>query len=340
MAVTFTQTNTAAVSAAIAAHCSGNSNNGDTESNQASDGGSVGSTERTVTFDNNAADLNSVWMEIIYIDDYDGASGNWTTNLNVTSSNHQITLDEIHICHLDSSHGAKNTLGSLTGIGAGLGSTGVQSHVVNQGSNVTIAAGDVIVVIYAFDNGQNMANSIGYTPDDDVVGPGTILIHALDAEEALTFGQSDATLSGLGALVGTKQVTFAQAATLGGKGTLAGTKQILFDDAADLLQSNAIAASEVLTFAETALLGGKVPIDAIEALTIGIAANLDIGAPFEISLSSNIASGGEATTDRLTGGATHGGGRITDDQNPSNAVDLGDNESGEFAFVIDRKSVV
>ncbi len=55
---------------------------------------------------------------------------------------------------------------------------------------------------------------------------------------------------------------------------------------------------------------------------------------FEITLSANIASGGENTTDRLTGGGTHGGGRIQDDKNPADTVDLGANESGEWAWVI------
>jgi hypothetical protein len=56
--------------------------------------------------------------------------------------------------------------------------------------------------------------------------------------------------------------------------------------------------------------------------------------PFEIVLSANVPTGGIATTDRLTGGNTHGGGRLTDDSNPDDAVDLGNNESGEWAFVL------
>lgn len=174
MATSFTQTNTAANGSAIAAHCSGNSDNtGDTESNTAQVGGSAGS-ERTVTMDSDAADLNAVWMEVVNIDDYDGASGNWTWRINVTTANMQVTLDEVHICHVDSGYSAKNTLGSATGLGLALTSTGVQSATINQASGVTIAAGDKIIVIYAFDNGQSMAQAFGYTPDQIITGPGTI----------------------------------------------------------------------------------------------------------------------------------------------------------------------
>lgn len=172
MTTNFQQTDTAA--GATNDQCSGNTSSSDTDSNQCAVGGSVGSVEQTHTPDNLAADLNGIWMEVINIDDYDGASGNWTTRLNVTTANHQITLDEIHICHVDSGYTAKNTLGSLTAIGASLSSTGVQEHVVNQGSGITIAAGDLIIIIYAFDNAQAMPQAIGYTPDQITIGPGTI----------------------------------------------------------------------------------------------------------------------------------------------------------------------
>ena len=118
MAVSFQQTNTNANGSAIAALCSGNSNSSDTDSNQAEDGGSAGSTERIHQPDNLAADLNGVWMEIINIDDYDGASGTWVTRLNITTGNHQITLDEVHICRVNSSYVNQETLGSSVGIGA------------------------------------------------------------------------------------------------------------------------------------------------------------------------------------------------------------------------------
>jgi hypothetical protein len=121
MATSFQQTDTTANASAIAALCSGNSNNTDTESNTCAEGGSAGSTERTVTLDSSAADLNAVWMEITGIDNYDGASGDWTIRLNVTTANHQCTIDEIHICRVNSSYVNQETLASSTAIGRTLG---------------------------------------------------------------------------------------------------------------------------------------------------------------------------------------------------------------------------
>jgi len=172
MPTSFQQTDAAA--GATNVQCSGNSNNTDKESNRAQQGGSAGVTARTVTVDASAADLNGVWMEIVNIDAYDGAAGNWTWRINVTTGNVKITLDEVHICHVDSTYGAKNTLGSSVGIGTTINPAGVYSGTVNQASPVTIAAGDMIIVIYAFDNSQIMTNDFAYTPDQIITGPGAI----------------------------------------------------------------------------------------------------------------------------------------------------------------------
>jgi len=62
--------------------------------------------------------------------------------------------------------------------------------------------------------------------------------------------------------------------------------------------------------------------------------------PFKVGIctsnrnTTSIGTGGENTTDRLTGGGTHGGGRIRDDANLTNTIDLATNESGEWAWVI------
>lgn len=175
MTTDFQQTNVDANSSALVALCSGNSNSSDKDSNQAEEGGTPGSTERTHSPDISAADLNGVWMEIINIDDYDGASGTWITRLSVTTGNHQLTLDEIHICRVNSSYVNQETLGSLVAIGDNLSSASVRTHNVTQSSSTTVVAGDKIIVIYAFDNAQSMPQSFGYTPDQITQGPGTIV---------------------------------------------------------------------------------------------------------------------------------------------------------------------
>lgn len=174
MATSFQQTDTAA--GATNVQCSGNTNNtGDTESNQAQDGGTAGVTELTITMDANAADLNAVWMEIVNIDNYDGASGTWTWRINCTTGNNSIVLTEVHICHVSSAYAAKNTLGSDTTLGTKTGD-GNLSGTITQSGSVTIDPGDLIIVIYAFDNntGGSMTGDFGYTPNQIISAPGTI----------------------------------------------------------------------------------------------------------------------------------------------------------------------
>lgn len=177
MVANFQETDAAAAGGAIADHCSGNtSNTGDTESNQADVGGSAGSTPRTVTADGSAADLNAIWMELgnaVDIDAYDGGAGNWTIRINITTSNHQISLDEIHICRVNSGYVNQETLGSLTGIGENWGSTGTMVHTVNQGSGTTITAGDKIIIIFAIDNANAMTQDFAYTPSVIIDAPGS-----------------------------------------------------------------------------------------------------------------------------------------------------------------------
>lgn len=173
MATNFQQTDAAA--GATNVQCSGNSQNTDKESNQAQFAGTAGSTPRTLTVNASAADLNGVWMEIINLNNYDGASGTWTWRINITTGNHQITLDEVHICHVDSSYAAKNTLGSAVGLGLNLGSTGVQSGNITQSSSVTVATGDMVIIIFAFDNANSMNQDIAYTPDSLIASPWTFV---------------------------------------------------------------------------------------------------------------------------------------------------------------------
>ena len=173
MAVAFQQTD-ATSACALDAYCSGNSDNADEESNQAQVGGTPGTTARTIDADISAADLNAVWMEIINIDDYDGASGNWTVRLNITTANHQLSVDEIHICRINSSCTNQETLASSTAIARALGTAQEESFTVNQSAGTTITAGDKIMVIFAIDNAQSMPQAFGYTPDSIITGPGTI----------------------------------------------------------------------------------------------------------------------------------------------------------------------
>ncbi|MHA1951132.1 MAG: hypothetical protein ACW99G_23075 [Candidatus Thorarchaeota archaeon] len=177
MAETLQQTDTVATAGDCSSGvlCSGNSNNTDfnSGSNQAEKGGTAGSTGRVITMDVSAIDLNAVWMECIMPSGYDGATGDWTINLNISAGNHQISLDEIHVCRVNSSCTNQESLASSVGIGQNLQNTGDFGFTVTQSSTSAFAAGDKSVVIFAFDNAQAMTQAITYVPSLTIVAPGT-----------------------------------------------------------------------------------------------------------------------------------------------------------------------
>ena len=151
MTISLVQTDgTAAAGCVDDVLCSGNSNNtGDTESNQASESGTPGTTPRTITLDVSAADLNCIWMECAIPDGASGA-GVWTIPIRISTGNHQVVLDEIHVCKVDSSCNNISSLGSLTGIGDNIASAATYSNDVTC-SSTTFSAGQKVVIIFAFD---------------------------------------------------------------------------------------------------------------------------------------------------------------------------------------------
>jgi hypothetical protein len=171
MSMDFQQTDDAAACAA-AARCSGAGVNGDTDFNKAATvGGSAGVSEVTVTVDVSAADLACAWVECIVPAGATWGAGNWTVRLNVATGNHQITLDAIYICRVNSSCTSQATIGSLTAINANLASAGVQTHTVS-GSAQSPSAGDKVIIIFLFDNAQAMTQDIGLTPDQIITAAG------------------------------------------------------------------------------------------------------------------------------------------------------------------------
>lgn len=156
-----------------AAFCSGAGVNGDTDmARKALVGGSAGSTEVTVTVDSSAADLACAWFELDVSAGVSWDGGTWTVRLNVTTSNHQVALDAIYICRVNSSCTNQATIGSVTALADNLGSTGVRSHNVT-GSAQSPSAGDKVIVVLLFDNMQAMPQDIGFTPSEIITSPFT-----------------------------------------------------------------------------------------------------------------------------------------------------------------------
>lgn len=80
------------------------------------------------------------------------ASGDYVVTVNVTASNMNLTFNEIHICRLNSGCTNQATVGSLTGIARGLGSTGSQDHTVSGSAQGSATSTDRLVVLLSFTN--------------------------------------------------------------------------------------------------------------------------------------------------------------------------------------------
>jgi hypothetical protein len=101
------------------------------------------------------------------------ASGTYGVTVDVTVANMNLTLDEIHLCRVNSSCAAVSTIGSLTGIARNLGTTGAVTHNVT-GSSDTHGSTDKLMVLLVCTNGamSNQAATLQTTiatPIEDVV---------------------------------------------------------------------------------------------------------------------------------------------------------------------------
>lgn len=161
-----------------AALCSGNTNNTDKARSKAGFGDTGSGTPGTFGVDSSASDLNFVWVELDDLSGYsdDDTTGDWTWRLNVTNGNMQVTLDEVHICHTDSSYTAKTTVtAGQTGLGINLSTAQVYSSTQAQTGalNSFDPDNDKIIVIFAVDNAQAMNQLIDIQFNQNITAPGS-----------------------------------------------------------------------------------------------------------------------------------------------------------------------
>lgn len=167
MSLAYVQSDTVAPAGTIAA-CSGAAVQ-NAVARLAALGGSAGSTQVTSTPRNVRA---SAMMEFTPAADVVWNAGSWSIPWNVTNANANATLEEVHVCRLNSSNVSQATIGSTTGIGTALSSTGVITTNVT-GSAQTPSAGDKVYIVFVFDtNGSPQA--IGWTPDQTITTPFTL----------------------------------------------------------------------------------------------------------------------------------------------------------------------
>lgn len=100
-------------------------------------------------------------------------AGTWTVRVNVTTANMNVTIEEVHICRLNSSEVNQAKIGSATGLAINCGTVGVKSINVT-GVAQTPVAGDIVLVQIVCTNAQSMSlQSIGVTPSEIISSPFT-----------------------------------------------------------------------------------------------------------------------------------------------------------------------
>lgn len=102
-------------------------------------------------------------------------AGTWTTRINITTANMNITATAVYICRVDSSGNNQATIGSATGLSISFGSTGVKSQDVT-GSGQTPSVGDVVWVVYELTNGAMSAQAFSHTPTQLIDSPFTLSV--------------------------------------------------------------------------------------------------------------------------------------------------------------------
>lgn len=121
------------------------------------------------------------------------ASGTYTWRLNITTTSAFITLQEVHICRLNTAEVSQESLGSVTGLGQSLGSSGVISGGISCSAGSSPLATDKIAVIYVFSNSSEHGgdDAFGHTPNQLINTP----IEASDTALVINAGVDALTLT-------------------------------------------------------------------------------------------------------------------------------------------------
>lgn len=167
MAINYAQTNTDSGLNAVS-FCAGSSDGGSTF---IVCNGTLGSGTRSVSVTASATLAHTLFQCVIVNPGTSWDAGTWTTRLNVTTANMNLTLTEIHICRMDSSHNNVSTIGSVTGLSISLGSTGVITQNVTGVAVGSPAVDDYVLVIYTFANGAMSSQTFTLTRNQNISSP-------------------------------------------------------------------------------------------------------------------------------------------------------------------------
>jgi hypothetical protein len=177
MAVSFQQIDTGNA-CGIATYCSANTKTASTRNNQAVIGGTAGSIQQTFNIDASAVHLDGVWWELTSLAGLDGASGNWTFRLHVTTANANLTWAGVTLCRVNASCvNQASVVATNNGFSQNMGAVGTLV-ITTSGVQSIPASGDKLICIYAFNNSAASLQSWGYTPDVKIDSPWSTIVPA------------------------------------------------------------------------------------------------------------------------------------------------------------------
>lgn len=181
MGAVFAQSDTAQ-DCTVGVFCSGATLGVTNKGRKAVEGGSPGSTQQTITLGvPNGIQQWACWnFEIVPGADFSTwAAGTYTIQINVTSGGGpNTTLQEVHICRVNSSCSNVASLGSTTGIFQAVDTPGVYTVDVSGSAVASPAPTDKILVVVVFRDEVDSNSNVGITPDRNVTTPlqrGTIV---------------------------------------------------------------------------------------------------------------------------------------------------------------------
>lgn len=168
MAISFTQTDTAAVCTALV-YCSFNSLNGTRSLRQATEGGTPGVATIAQSIDGGAVNIIAVFFECIVGTGVSWNAGTWTVNLDVTTAASGVmNWTGLDICRLNSSCTSQASIATASP-SVPVTTTGVKT-VTASGSAQSPSVGDKVMVLLSFSQ-TGPTRSFSYIPDVTIDSP-------------------------------------------------------------------------------------------------------------------------------------------------------------------------
>ena len=147
---------------AVNVYCSGRSLTGKTPVIvEAEVGGAGTSTTSSPTIAAGETNVVAVNIELVVPAGATWGSGTWTIKINITTANSSVTWTEVYVCRVSSGCVSQASIGSATGLGISLGTTGVKSANV-AGAAQTPAAGDKVIVVLVFTGAGHGSDSFAF----------------------------------------------------------------------------------------------------------------------------------------------------------------------------------